>query len=292
MKIKAYSLGLVLPAMMLSAGVMAVESGENNFCGFYTGGSVGGSFTTSHVVLLRDIRTFVSIQDGLYTVSTPNNVSVEQPQRKNNVATMLYTGYGYAFQDFYLSVEAFLTYSNYKVKSMMTSSNGINLLEPEFNDISLIGSSSSSTTIYTKLRRFEPGIDFRPGIFLSSCALLYGRVGIAYNKVSLTSKMNDSTNIVGIGPLELQFSAVNAFDAFHKNKNIVALRLGIGFEQNICDNVNIRVDYIHTRYRGITTGKRTQTINNITGLTLTQNSSSILKSFSNNSVMLGISYYW
>lgn len=289
MKMKNYALGLVLPTLFAA---IATEAGASNaFCGFYTGGSAGGLFTSARTALSRDSRTFVSIRSGIYTVEIPNSVSVQSMQRKNNIAATLYAGYGYAYQGLYFGLEAFLKYAKYKAESVSRFTNEMNLLQPTGQvNLSLLVKSANSTITKTKLGQLEPGIDFRPGVFLTPGTLLYGRIGMAYNKASVTAALNDNLSVSGVGPLAVQ-STLNPTILLNKHQKIGVLRLGLGFEQRICHNMSIRADFIHTNYRGVKMGKQTNVVSSASGLTLTQSNNFLLKSLSNNAVMLGISYY-
>ncbi len=285
MKIKKCALGL--SAMLLATVGMAVESSKSNFCGFYTGGSAGGSFKSSGLIVSNNRTLIVDRQDS--TLVIPNNTSAEHAQRKNSAVAALYAGYGYVYQDLYFGVEGSLNYANYNAKSNKTSADSVRAFDSDSPDlVSFDINNSNSTLVKTKLRKLEPTIDFRPGLLLSPNMIMYGRIGATFNKISVTSEINDSSTTTSQGltyPINSSLSA-------QQNKNKVGLRLGLGLEHNLCDNATIRVDYVHTHYRGLRSNSKIQRIANVVGDRLTTSSTATVKSISNNAIMLGVSYYW
>lgn len=283
MKFYKCTVGLGLSAMLLTTAVVANELSENNFCGFYTGGSVGGSLKNSRVVTSSNSTFNISDEDGSTRLS--NNTSAKHAQRKSSAAAALYAGYGHVFQDLYFGVEAFLNYANYNAKSKKDSVDRFSLTNDAGNTDEI--SRNSSARLKTKLRNFEPGVDFRPGLFLNPCMLVYGRVGVAFNKISVRSTANNTLTITDEGDT----SRFTSLLATRKNKNKTGLRLGIGLEHSLCDNITARADYVHTRYRGLKgTNTRVQNISDL--MTITTANTVSVKNISNNTLMLGVSYYW
>lgn len=283
MNLKKYRSSFFACILLSSSAVMAMESYENVLCGFYAGASAGESLTSSNATVSS--HRSVSAPREAIGIIFENDIFAKHVKRKNKLAATLYSGYGYAWQDLYLGAEAFLNFSHYKTKGSKSTVNRLRVFDTgvEAENISV----NNGMLVKTKLRGFEPGIDLRPGIFLSPCTLLFARVGIAYNKISFTSVMNDIA-IINAAGLERN---LNSSVAMQKNRKTLATRLGLGLEQNICDNVTIRADYIHTHYRRLKANQR-QAVSNTGGDILTQNTTVVLKSFSRNAVMLGVSYYW
>lgn len=144
-----------------------------------------------------------------------------------------------------------------------------------------------------KLRRGEGGLDFRPGYFIAPCTLLYGRIGVGYNKISIRTNLNNNftqTSIFTVTPPPLTITAADIADV-ERHKKVGSFRLGFGLEQNICENLTIRADYVNTNYRHVR-HRRSFTFTNATGQTATFSDEIKISRFMNNTFTLGLSYYW
>lgn len=108
----------------------------------------------------------------------------------------------------------------------------------------------SSQTI-TTFNHFEYGADLRPGVARWFDSLIYGRVGVGFNKASLTINNQLAINHSNFG-LNLP---VNTMLNSSTDKNIAGLRLGIGLEKQMGTHVALFVDYIHTNYGRLNTQK-------------------------------------
>jgi opacity protein-like surface antigen len=121
--------------------------------------------------------------------------------------------------------------------------------------------------------------------------LFYGRVGLAFTELKL------STNVLLAGNTSLGVHGPFNFSApTSSNKNLAALRLGAGFEKQLCPLWNMRLDYIYTYYGKASIdaiAAATQTIVGLGGpnytLTNTVINNTEVKVY-NNTVMLGLSY--
>lgn len=288
----------VWPATLLCLStqtIMAQESiGCSPFGGFYTGGAVGGLFTSARESRTTDLTvSFVEDVPRLpRSLQAPASYTLQNAQRKNTIAVNLYTGYGCAWEDVYMGLEAFINRTDYKRRSRaslsateINSATGTNRLDASFSDTLLLS---------TRLAPSELGIDVRPGFFLTPCTLLYGRLGVAYNKLTLHADTNPSVMVTV--PLTTGTPIVGR-DFASKHKKVGALRLGIGLEQSLCENFSIRADYINTHYRGIkirTPGNTDIPILDLNGgiTQLSTHTTAQISSFFNNAVTLGMSYYW
>lgn len=279
----------ILSALLLSAlstPALAMQSYDtSSFDGFYVGGNLGGSFTSARTSTAVTARFSGSLA-GLPSNNTFSHAT-SGAQRKNRFAAGLYAGYGFVYcTEWYMGIETFLNFSRYKTKSrpnLNLSSNFQNALITlplNFND-----------GIYSRLRlqNYEAGADLRPGIFLASCTLLYGRIGVGYNKLKLHSSFNDDFLQVSAAGIPLTPTIEQRLEK-HRHKKLGSLRLGIGLEQNLCDNITIRADYINSSYRDV---KVNVAQNFSAGTTLASFSHKVhVRRFTNNTVTLGMSYYW
>lgn len=289
MKLQAQN-GIVSALILSALGTptfAAQPYDTSSFDGFYVGGGLGGSFTsarTSTVVAARFSGSLVALP-----ATTTNDFShlITGAQRKNRFAAGLYAGYGFVFcREGYMGIETFLNFSRYKTKSRPNLNLSSSFRNPTFT-LPL----NFSDGIYARLRlqNYEAGVDLRPGVFLAPCTLLYGRLGVGYNKLKLHSSFSDNFLQVSAAGVALSPTIEQTIQK-HKHKKLGSFRLGVGLEQNICDNITIRTDYVNSSYRSVTT-KVDQNFS--TGTTTASFSHKVeVRRFINNTVTMGMSYYW
>lgn len=297
----------ILPTLLCATAtkVMAVEPYDPSpFSGFYVGGALGGSFKSAKEHNVTLASNDISIPPPIVIPPPPDippnnstNVfghSLSGAHKKNRPAAGLYAGYGYVCGETYWGLEAFLNSSGYKTRStknLALQQNILNSINP-ITTPSVFITLTDAVETRSKLKCYESGLDFRPGLFLTPCTLLYGRIGAGYNKLSLTTRLNDNfvQNAVRTGLVTTSAISSSALSA-QKDKRIGTFRLGMGLEQNICENFTIRADYVNTNYRNIQL-RRAYTVTNAIGETATFINQIKISRFFNNSVTLGASYYW
>lgn len=285
----------MLPALLFTVSpVMATECYDPSpFSGFYIGADLGGSFTSAKEYSRINANNDIDLPANLITLSTNTfSHALSSGHRKNRLAAGVYGGYGYVCAQMYWGLEVFVNYSGHK-----TRSNKNLTLQEQFPGISLFTTTTLSLTdaISTriKLKRGEAGFDFRPGYFIAPCTMLYGRIGVGYNKISIRTSLRESFLQNAVNRRTLANNAISLAAAFdvQRKKTVGAFRLGIGLEQNICDNLTVRADYVNTNYRHLRL-HRSFTFTNAQGNTATLVHAFKLSRFMNNSVTLGLSYYW
>ena len=93
-----------------------------------------------------------------------------------------------------------------------------------------------------KLAAFEFDVDLHPGFYIQQNTLLYGIVGMALNKLRVTSTVHVQNGIAyGTSP-------------FAKSLRKAYLRLGFGFQRNFTKNLSLFFNYIYTNYYGLSVG--------------------------------------
>lgn len=154
----------------------------------------------------------------------------------------------------------------------------------------------SSQTIAT-FNHFEYGVDLRRGVARWFDSLIYGRVGVGFNKASLTINNQLAINHSTFG-LNLP---INTTLNPSTDKNIAGLRLGIGLEKQMGNHVAFFVDYIHTNYGRLNTQKTGDGFSNqsipgfasiLPATVKSAFSTQAEASFSINQVFLGLRYYF
>lgn len=245
------------------------------FDGFYVGIGVGESLTTGRLNTSTQAPILFPASS---TTELASSVSSQNLKRDSWFGS-IYGGYGFSVCSFYFGGELSLKYNNHR---SLTNTNVTALNE-------VVGGAFPSTFVQNfnennslSFRKVEYALDARPGIFLSTCNLLYGRIGVAFNKVSLNSILNYQQAETGFSS---PFPSV-----IESGSKKVGLRLGLGMEQMFWQCLSLRLDYIYTQYRRINIGSTLPSITSGTGTSSFTDSRNIRPK--NHSFMLGLSYYW
>lgn len=276
----------ILSALILSSMVTFIPmsaNGNNAFNGFYTGVGIGASTTTAK--LNSQVSSFSNDIVAVFNSNAFSNASFSQQLKKESLLGAVYGGYGFTCAPYYLGGELFVKISNRTI----SVDNGAAFSNQFFGNDSTESASIVDSTKFTQ-RRVEFSLDARPGILLSACSLFYGRVGISFNRSSLNSTVTRST----VGVDEGIFISQTLVESGSKN---LGLRLGLGIEQMFCNCVALRLDYIFTKYRKINLNSSVTSSLIATG---SIRPATIINTFSdsrtirpiNQSVMLGLTYYW
>ncbi len=283
---------LVGTFFVLAASGMNVFARTNTspFDGFYAGINAGAAFTTGKISNTSS-ATFINLFDNNNQLASSQSVNVASTQGGGSI----FAGYGQMLgcSSFYLAGEIFG--NTYQRES--TLRDYAFHAEPDDDE----DFESLTTRTKANLNNGEFGIDLRPGVLLlGNHTLLYGRVGVAFNKLHLNSDNDFSFTFLGSDPP----ITTDSFLSESQTKSVSALRLGLGLESYICKNLALTVDYIYTSYGKINasnTGDVTTVIEG--GPTLAQSSSDTFvvsdglvnqssANLNTQTVTLGIKYYF
>lgn len=117
----------------------------------------------------------------------------------------------------------------------------------ETGDQSQFDSLNASLTTKTSssTQKTELAIDLRPGFVFDCRTLLYGRVGVGFNKLRTKNRVDfeynsrEASEFIGHSVETLSTT---------KNSSKTALRLGVGCEWKLCPNLSLTSDYIYSYY--------------------------------------------
>jgi len=278
------SLRILVPVVLLAA-TTAAGAMEDTFRGFYAGVGVGGSFLSGRESVDQSASSASLLTRAQKTLGN----SSQRGLTKNSVAGNLFLGYGSTWDPLYLGIEASVTGTRARTKNRDTQNLQL---------VPLLTSTTTSTLVtntQTRLRPWDLGLDLRPGVLLRPETLLYGRVGVAWNKLSVRSTQTYNDQVSQVGTTSFNLPALS--QTTRKHKNNTSLRLGAGLEQEICENLVIRGDYVHIwdrKARLSSTASQQVTAVPPGGDTITMTASNSVRSrkVGSNTVMLGVSYYW
>lgn len=233
---KLKTISLVVLSLGLPVCVMA--SGNPNFNGYYGGLGVG--------VLQTNARVSSSTSATYANLYDTENVLASSQSGVNlyghNGTAAIYLGFGHFFGDsnFYWAAEVFGNWASRK----KTLNNWAYHSQP--NDDEDFESITTATTV--KLQSGEWGIDLRPGFLFDTNTMVYGRIGVAFNRLT-----NDTSNIFSFtkNPAPESIATFATYESplsQSKKKSMTSLRLGVGIEHLITDNLAVTADYIYTYY--------------------------------------------
>lgn len=159
-------------------------------------------------------------------------------------------GYGRHFSDkFYLGAEIGLNALN--ARQISFSNTTQNSTAVTDGTVTTTINNSLSTTTQLTQNRLMPILDFKPGLFLGSDTLFFGRVGMSFNTIDL----NTTSSYNSYGQVERNNNPPSAstFSTFYDSstRHSVGLRTGLGFEYLVTKNIGISANYIYTGYNRI-----------------------------------------
>lgn len=263
LKVKAKLVSLLLLSMPLST-----VHADTAFDSFYTGISVGQSLTTANVNF--DVAAQVVVPAVL---NASASTYLLQTLKKNAPAASVFAGYGFSYDPFYFGGE----FSFKKTNANASATNAAAFTVAGTNTFNVVSTTS------VQLRSVEFALDARPGIVLTCNSLLYARVGVTRNELTLKTVQNLTAAATGFPQATFPIPQTNA-------RNVTGLRLGGGLEQKIDQYLSLRLDYIYTHYQ------RMQ-INNAASIAVGGGGSASLSNSTNvkainHSFLLGLSYFW
>lgn len=268
--------GLLLPSLVLTSATLFCNNSwafpytDRPFQGFYTGIGVGESNVTGRVTTTRNSTISAS------TFNFSSHTDSHQNLRRNSFAGTLFAGYGCHWDPFYVSVEGFA--KGAKARSKLFENNRL-----QTNFLSSTSVLQIQTQTIAHLRTGEYGGDLRPGVLLSPESMLYGRIGAAFNKLSIQSVRQVITQNPNLN-----------FPLSHRNtKNVTGWRLGAGLEQLVCECWSVRADYTYTNYRHLQkTHFGSVTFPTFSALQTASLFGKTKAKFNSHTVTLAVSYYW
>jgi opacity protein-like surface antigen len=115
------------------------------------------------------------------------------------------------------------------------------------NDTIAIINSSLSTSTQVSENTWVPVLDAKPGLFFGSNTLVFARLGMSYNAMSMkanTTYQSDGQVNDGIVP----FASTSSMFYNATHQQTLGFRTGLGFEYLITHNLSLSANYIYTGY--------------------------------------------
>lgn len=257
------------------APTLANANGDGRFDGYYAG-IMGGVIQTNTKLNIDAASLFVS-----NAVSGSVSLAEDRvPIYHYTGIGAIYLGYGNFFNDsnFYWAAEIF--------GNLRKSENTLNDAEAEPLNIGIGINTSIASSTTVKLRDGEFGADFRPGYLFDLNTMLYGRIGVAFNELTIDN--TTTFTYLSQGPL------LTSIESSSNSRETAFLRLGVGVEHKFCCNATITADYIYTHYGKLRTSGLANSTSGEDGAILTNNnglSGQASATVHSNVVMLGIRYF-
>jgi len=237
-------LNKVLCIVGLTAAVVAVADDSGFACsGFYAGLS-GGVMQTAAEISASPSVLFTNYYDDENQLSSFQEADIF----KNTGMSALYAGYRQPLNNsnVFMGAEVFGNIA----KRTVTLNNFAYHQQPNDDE----DFQSLTTTSQAKLNDEEFGVDLQPGYLFDTHTMLYGRIGVAFDKLTLSSNSNFLfTSTYLEPPTYPEIITYHSPLATSKTKDVTALRLGLGVEHGVGNNLSITADYIYTDYGKVNT---------------------------------------
>lgn len=210
------------------------RSQSDAFNGFYAGAAAGIASN------MADVSVVSTVTGQGAPLAIGNNESWDTYEL--NPWGELYAGWGCRFAScFYLGGRVGVNFSSFSQKND-TSSGTLTFLTAE---------ASVNDVARTKLWVAEPTFDLKPGIVFCEKTMVFGIVGVAWNRHELD---HESTFLLQVpGSVDVVEKTT-----FKGRKTRAALRVGLGLECMITRCVSLHASYVYTYYgKSSVTGERT-----------------------------------
>lgn len=260
------------PWIVLGLSLLGTPALANITSHFYVGFAGGVDYFSADID--KQIHNVTTINNTM--LASVSTLPFETNTQHFSGAGQSQIGAGFQIKSFYLGLEALVQLAD----------DDFETVHGDFNFIGLnVNTPNSHLNFDTNLEmnNFEAAIDLKPGLFLSHNTLLYGRVGAAFNEVTLT---DDS-----------HYSFINAMIPGNthttETEDVTALRLGLGVEHRMHQRFTVFMDYTYTNYRDVSFDTNTL----LTGNAFGQNFAFMLQTqdeandITKQAVMLGVNYY-
>lgn len=283
-------LAVVPMACLLSAPTFAQDIqpsvSTGSFEGVYVGAEGGILNSFANVDSSTSANVLTTYASYSYSSSIQKIMSNKQKSKLNSNfgAGALSIGYGKLLNNvFYVGGELSVDLSNRK-NSITTTEYSSTFSFFNFGDTGTL-----KTTTNAKLNFAELDIDFKPGMTLYANTLAYGRIGAAFNKLTVDSISNLAIQD-DFGPF---LNNSNNTLSASNSKNITGLRLGFGAEHFVTPKLAAKFDYIYTWYGTVNVSGVGGVVNTFDGVTNPTGFSNYTSAKLNTqSVMAGLTYHF
>jgi opacity protein-like surface antigen len=225
-----------LLAVTLPLAGFAAHDGSHFYQGFYIGGAAGLSRLTA------DFNQSLSLgYTPFFSDSPPHYLNFDNrsfDQDVSNGMGQAQIGYAVAWEWLFAGLEVSVNGSQLNLKQ----NNEVFIYDDAYEGYGILISESN-----VELHNFEPVVDLKLGFNLSTKTYLYGRVGAAFNTITL----NETTIYDQYDDCDGCY--VSQYFRTSDSDSVVALRFGAGIEHKPFDQVSFALDYVHTDYGNVST---------------------------------------
>lgn len=124
--------------------------------------------------------------------------------------------------------------------------------DPPISEVHLNNNMSTRTTVSSNV--VVPYFDIKPGIFVHESTLLFARLGVDYNQLTVTTKSNYNSRGEQYGSGNLESTRQSNVDlASTAKKQVAGLRTGLGLEYFLNDNIGLSTHYVYAFYNTFNT---------------------------------------
>jgi opacity protein-like surface antigen len=242
------TIGTLGAILLLAATQLHASSGFHQ--GFYLGGALGAGFGHAD---WDGVSSLTAINDQGATLLVSGAWTPEGESSATELAGRVMLGYQFVHQSLYLAAEMGGTFAGkYQFDSKDSQQYHRNYTGsvPPYYDVTMDASASVSDSV--TLGSSEFNLDLRPGWLFNDNFLIYARVGLAINELSIENSGTWS-NLSSSYPYYPIPYTLTVDDSSKQSETAWGIRLGLGGEYLVTENLGISLDYIYTNYGSIST---------------------------------------
>jgi opacity protein-like surface antigen len=224
-----------LTALSLLAPLASVAHATMFENGFFVGAKIGGQ----QAMATYDQNASLVVSDfGAGVLLGQSTGAQDGHAFHTNLMGNVSAGYAHIVNQFFLAAEVSINVAEEQEFSWRENEAAIG-----FNGDFLIDSLVTDTSV--EIENPDVILDLRPGILLAKNFLFYGRLGVAFNEISL-EQTAATTFTDDVGNVEHLSASDSTED------NVAGLRVGLGLEYKLTRNLGLVMDYVFTDYGTIT----------------------------------------
>jgi len=214
------------------------------FNGFYAGIGIGTDQANFRYDQLSTTSVITAVGPLVIVPGTDLSLATSARLYAGNVFGQFQLGFGGTFSDWmYAGVEGYI-----KGGSRLSSTLNTAVVGPVVPAVVGVAPAFTPTLAVStrfRLNQWEPGINGRLGFLLEPRTMIFGLVGVGFNKVRTTTTVTGTGAVLlpAVGPIGPATTLVAS-----SNRSQAAWRVGGGFERMVNDNWSLRADYTYSSY--------------------------------------------
>jgi opacity protein-like surface antigen len=266
--------------------------------GIYAGAMLGANIANAH---WNGTNGLFATNDNQTPESLSPNWKPNGPTQQTNFAGRIFGGYQIVSDKIFIAAELggnFSKQPEFRDHTTKQFSNVVNyplFFPPPFQQTQTL-SATATTNTTVSLSNSNLFIDIRPGFLVKPNILLYGRAGLSFfNNLTIMDSAQWTEQGTDTGAPTPIFTPLQASGASRNSGNNTGIRLGLGAEYLMTQQLSVLFDYTYTTFGNVTTRTQAGQLGTSGTSTVWQKiyeSDSPVVSVTTQSVLVGLSYHF